>query len=820
MLSLVLIVAFVLKPTASAGITPSMRTAVLQAVAIHTMCSGTPVHAALWRSGKGEWYIPSLFGASGITRPEKPTEAHLAKRQRSMHHSFHSSHHGSESEHHASYDQHTKFEAHPHHRHHRPFHPHHHVHHEVNLALPPPPPPTSTVPLSPPSSPPPTLPPPPLPSSSAVLEPPQKQPYVDEAEKAKEHLRVGLLDLNLFPGTTLFATFVTFEMMSFVRNWVAFAKQSKIQQVLVIAMDDRVLEAFRSEGVPVVGVADFWTTPDCPTCKAEGVEGFRMQKEAFNSMGFVKVAVLVVLLEIGYDVLLSDADVVWQRDPLPYVNAPILSTADVLVTGDCIFDFMSGPVTDAYTQVREVNRAEFNTGVLLVRSTAMGLEFARRWKKHNFENTDRRMNDQSHFNILVKEGIVPRRSKDIPTLLKAPCPSPAIDPALVSQEAPNACMFTGEQGASENNAGAAGQPAAKSGMEVLLEQQGEMMKLMMKQMETLAARVEVAEEAAAKAASQAGGSAQSGDAELEALKKLPYVPHVEGNPFPARPATLETDMPQMYDLYNDKTYDALSKRTNSSMRYEQLVLALALSYMHDAIAFSELAFIEEKVYAGSDGLVSDSVLTKWLKEFDTTKAKAVMNTHAKASAKVSTFRDRQGGKGKGAAGGGAGKGEGGRGSGKGAGANSEVMQWISKGAKMRWVDKAPLPFDHGVSLGDATPPQLEWMAAETERCLRTGAWVRARRRRRVSRVFLVPKPGTNKWRLVMDFRWLNAHCVKSRCKMETLKKLRRLAKPNDWCFSFDLQDGYHVVGIDPAFQEYMQLDVRGELFQCGALPFG
>ncbi|KAK3282239.1 hypothetical protein CYMTET_10012 [Cymbomonas tetramitiformis] len=56
--------------------------------------------------------------------------------------------------------------------------------------------------------------------------------------------------------------------------------------------------------------------------------------------------------------------------------------------------------------------------------------------------------------------------------------------------------------------------------------------------------------------------------------------------------------------------------------------------------------------------------------------------------------------------------------------------------------------------------------------------------------------------------------------METLKKLRRLAKPNDWCISFDLQDGYHVLGIDPAFQEYMQFDVRGGLFQCGAHPFG
>ncbi|KAK3243136.1 hypothetical protein CYMTET_47193 [Cymbomonas tetramitiformis] len=140
--------------------------------------------------------------------------------------------------------------------------------------------------------------------------------------------------------------------------------------------------------------------------------------------------------------------------------------------------------------------------------------------------------------------------------------------------------------------------------------------------------------------------------------------------------------------------------------------------------------------------------------------------------------------------------------------------------KIRWHEKAPQPFDHGVSLADATHQQLEWMRAETERCLRSGAWVLAKRRRHVSRIFLVLRPGTNKWRLVMDFRWLNAHCVKSQCKMETLKKLRRLAKPDDWCFSFDLQNGHHAVGIHPEYQEYMEFDVRGELFQCGALPFG
>ncbi|KAK3232862.1 hypothetical protein CYMTET_56814 [Cymbomonas tetramitiformis] len=125
-------------------------------------------------------------------------------------------------------------------------------------------------------------------------------------------------------------------------------------------------------------------------------------------------------------------------------------------------------------------------------------------------------------------------------------------------------------------------------MEALPEQQAAMMSLMMQQMKDLNARVEVAKETAAKAVSQAGGTAQSGDAELEQLKRLALRSSRRGECVPTRPATLETDMPQMYDLYHDKTYNALSKRTNSSMRYEQLVPVPALSHMHDAIAYSEL----------------------------------------------------------------------------------------------------------------------------------------------------------------------------------------------------------------------------------------
>ena len=139
---------------------------------------------------------------------------------------------------------------------------------------------------------------------------------------------------------------------------------------------------------------------------------------------------------------------------------------------------------------------------------------------------------------------------------------------------------------------------------------------------------------------------------------------------------------------------------------------------------------------------------------------------------------------------------------------------------MRWLRRPPPRFDHGVSLRDATPQQQIWLNEEIKRALGSGAWRRATKREHVSRVFLVKKPGVNKWRLIVDMRWLNSFCVKSKVKMETLKKLRRLAEPGDWCFSFDLQDGYHAVGIDPDFQKYMQFDLQGQLFQFSALPFG
>lgn len=104
------------------------------------------------------------------------------------------------------------------------------------------------------------------------------------------------------------------------------------------------------------------------------------------------------------------------------------------------------------------------------------------------------------------------------------------------------------------------------GLENLLVQQTAMMQMMV-QMKELNKRIEIAEEDAAEAMTHSSEAAQSvlGHGEQEALKKLPYLSHVTGNPFPATPDILETDMPQLYDLDNDKTHDNLLKHTYSSM---------------------------------------------------------------------------------------------------------------------------------------------------------------------------------------------------------------------------------------------------------------
>ena len=101
-----------------------------------------------------------------------------------------------------------------------------------------------------------------------------------------------------------------------------------------------------------------------------------------------------------------------------------------------------------------------------------------------------------------------------------------------------------------------------------------------------------------------------------------------------------------------------------------------------------------------------------------------------------------------------------------------------------------------------------------------GAWQRGGSREYVTKAFLVPKPGSNKWRLVVDLRHLNSFVRNESTKFETLKRLRRLARPNDFMFSFDLEDGYYALALHEDDRNYFTVEVDGELFRFVGLPMG
>eukprot|EP00873_Tetraselmis_striata_P029215 jgi/Tetstr1/449479/TSEL_003901.t1 len=106
------------------------------------------------------------------------------------------------------------------------------------------------------------------------------------------------------------------------------------------------------------------------------------------------------------------------------------------------------------------------------------------------------------------------------------------------------------------------------------------------------------------------------------------------------------------------------------------------------------------------------------------------------------------------------------------------------------------------------------MDGELARFLASGAWEEGLCSRWVSRLFLVPKPGVNKWRLIVDLRPLNRYCEEWNLSLETLTRLRRLARPGDYMLPMDMQDGFYAAGIiAPERRDYFTVDFRGKPYR-------
>ncbi|CAI5979234.1 unnamed protein product [Closterium sp. NIES-64] len=179
-------------------------------------------------------------------------------------------------------------------------------------------------------------------------------------------------------GRSVCATIANVAFEDMLLNWWEHTRRCGIQNVLVGALDDYTMNVgdVREEGsggkgrrvggrgAEWGGGGAEWGEGARSGGKGRGVEGwgctlgfltqhhripsirlhgvlppgnFRSNATAFQGMGMLKTALVLAVLEAGSDVLLSDTDVVWLRDPHAYFyeNADV-AHADVFVTSDSL----------------------------------------------------------------------------------------------------------------------------------------------------------------------------------------------------------------------------------------------------------------------------------------------------------------------------------------------------------------------------------------------------------------------------------------------------------------------------------------------------
>ena len=149
------------------------------------------------------------------------------------------------------------------------------------------------------------------------------------------------------------------------------------------------------------------------------------------------------------------------------------------------------------------------------------------------------------------------------------------------------------------------------------------------------------------------------------------------------------------------------------------------------------------------------------------------------------------------------------------------MQWIESGYRLMWTSEAPQQrelrnapsaLEHHEFVTTAV---AEMVAEKAVTMLPPGEkpWV-------VSPLGVVPKKGTDKFRLTVNMRYVNGHLGKKAFKFEGLKDLSDLAERGDHAVSYDLMSGYYHVGLDPRSRTFVGFKWGEHYYLCNYLPFG
>ncbi|THG11465.1 hypothetical protein TEA_007232 [Camellia sinensis var. sinensis] len=191
----------------------------------------------------------------------------------------------------------------------------------------------------------------------------------------------------------IIVTFGNYAFLDFILSWVKHLTDLGLQNLLVGAMDMKVLDALYWKGIPVYDMGSNMTTLD---------PGWG--SPAFHKMGREKVILIDAILPFGYELLMCDTDMIWLKNPLPYLSR--FPEADVLTSTDVLTATFSDDSLDNW---KEVGNA-YNIGIFHWRPTDSAKKLAKEWK--DLVLADAKLWDQQGFNDIIRRKLGPSVDED------------------------------------------------------------------------------------------------------------------------------------------------------------------------------------------------------------------------------------------------------------------------------------------------------------------------------------------------------------------------------------------------------------------------
>eukprot|EP00887_Chlorella_sp_A99_P001666 scaffold8.g1666.t1 len=187
-------------------------------------------------------------------------------------------------------------------------------------------------------------------------------------------------------SNTVMVTWANYHYRDFVFSWVHHLRATGCRAYIVGAMDDQMLEWLLDQRIPAFAMSSGLTLSD-----------FGWGSPTFHKMGREKINLIHTFTQFGFDVLISDVDTVWLRNPIPYMQkARGYPEADVLTSSDLLANTVDDEGLEKWPQAD----AAANIGIMLFRPRAR--ELAKEWLDMLLK--DDKVWDQNAFNDLFRRG--------------------------------------------------------------------------------------------------------------------------------------------------------------------------------------------------------------------------------------------------------------------------------------------------------------------------------------------------------------------------------------------------------------------------------